>query len=253
MTDPVAEAAAQIALQEGQAAEPNGAAGALLAGLHNLEAKVEHLIHPETEAPTVEAPGEALPSGTPADSGTSLGSSGPVSTETEPGNVVAAAVDGGPVAGAVVADGGDLPNAASAVAESTTVTASATPASGSGETLSIAASSGEGPNAGGTTATATVDSAVTGTPTLNSASRRDQLSQTLGAASQPSAVKPAHLRIAQHLEAIYTIATEAPVTAVADTSYLKTHVGDILHRISNGMQVTEGELVQKLEALYRML
>jgi hypothetical protein len=64
-------------------------------------------------------------------------------------------------------------------------------------------------------------------------------------------------RIATHLEAIYTLAKDhvesAPVAAVADTSALKTHVGDILHRISNGMAVSEGELVTKLEALYRML
>jgi hypothetical protein len=68
---------------------------------------------------------------------------------------------------------------------------------------------------------------------------------------------PLHMKIAQHLESIYTLArdhvTAAPAAAVADTSALKTHVGDILHRISNGMAVTEGELVTKLEALYRML
>jgi hypothetical protein len=66
-----------------------------------------------------------------------------------------------------------------------------------------------------------------------------------------------HAQIATHLEAIYTlakdhtIATETAATKAAATT--KTHIGDILHRISNGMAVTEGELVTKLEALYRML
>lgn len=71
---------------------------------------------------------------------------------------------------------------------------------------------------------------------------------------------PLHVRIAAHLEAIaghlnaiYSTAKDAPTAAATGTSALKTHVGDILHRISNGMAVTEGELVQKLEALYRML
>jgi hypothetical protein len=35
--------------------------------------------------------------------------------------------------------------------------------------------------------------------------------------------------------------------------HVKTHIGAVLHRISNGMAVAEGEMVQKLEALYRML
>lgn len=64
---------------------------------------------------------------------------------------------------------------------------------------------------------------------------------------------PLHMKIAQHLESIYTLAKSIPAAAVVDTSALKTHVGDILHRISNGMAVTEGELVTKLEALYRLL
>jgi hypothetical protein len=68
---------------------------------------------------------------------------------------------------------------------------------------------------------------------------------------------PLHTLIAEHLESIYTLARDhvaaAPAAAVADTSALKTHIGDILHRISNGMAVSEGELVTKLEALYRML
>jgi hypothetical protein len=66
-----------------------------------------------------------------------------------------------------------------------------------------------------------------------------------------------HIRIAEHLEAIYqlaidnSIATETAATRAAATT--KTLVGDILFRISNGMAVTEGELVTKLEALYRAL
>lgn len=224
MSDPVAEAAAALAAQSvaNMAAQGTSTpfldqihpetdttfAAQVAEAMHNIEAKVDHLIHPEAGSAV---PGEALPSGTPADSGTNLGSSGPASTETEAGNVVAAAGAGEPVAGAALADGGDLPNAVSGAAESTTDTGSAPSASGSGETSSIGANSGD----------------------------------------------PLHMRIAPHLEAIYSMAKEqfeaGPSIALTGGTVLKTHVGDILHRISNGMQVTEGELVQKLEALYRML
>jgi hypothetical protein len=68
---------------------------------------------------------------------------------------------------------------------------------------------------------------------------------------------PLHMKIAQHLESIYTLAKNSTIAtetaATKATAATKTHIGDILHRISNGMAVTEGELVTKLEALYRML
>lgn len=157
MTDPVAEAAAKIAADAAPSStEPTGIIGDIVNEFHKLEEKVEHLIHPEavsvgienkaslasapiaeggalimaeTEAPTVEAPGEALPSGTPADSGTSPGSSGPASTASEAGNVAAAAGAGEPVAGAVAAAGGDIPNAAPAAVVQPVIAASAPAAS----------------------------------------------------------------------------------------------------------------------------
>jgi hypothetical protein len=72
-----------------------------------------------------------------------------------------------------------------------------------------------------------------------------------------SSAEPLHVRVAAHLEAIFqmvkTDAERAPTAAESHAEHVKTHIGDVLHRISNGMAVAEGELVQKLEALYRML
>jgi hypothetical protein len=72
-----------------------------------------------------------------------------------------------------------------------------------------------------------------------------------------SSVEPLHVRVAAHLEAIFQMvkidAERAPTEAESHAEHVKTHIGDVLHRISNGMAVAEGELVQKLEALYRML
>jgi hypothetical protein len=183
MTDPVAEAAAQLAAQQ---AEPTMLEKAMDT-IHDLEAKVEHLIHPD--APGNE-PAVAAESATV-----------PAIADMQQGNVNnGQAMD-------VPNQVADLPNVASVAAEPTTAAVSASNADGADITKSTGASSGE----------------------------------------------PLHVRIAAHLEAIYSMAKEAPAAAMTDTSALKTHVGDILHRISNGMAVTEGELVQKLEALYRML
>ncbi|MFK4444651.1 hypothetical protein ABH944_004845 [Caballeronia udeis] len=284
MSDPVAEAAAALAARQ---AEPS-LIDEIKDGMHDLAEKVEHLIHPEADAgnagspvaettsatgaitsaqPAVEASGsvalvpsasiEAAENRSDEAPNVSDSSTGTL-PESKPSAITSTVQTAETIpTSAIVAstETTELPNAVSGAAESTTVTASAPPASGNGETSSIGASSGEDPNAGGTTATATVDSAVTATPTSNSASRQGGQSTTLELAQASSRVidSPLHVRIAAHLEAIYSLAKTAPVAAVADTSTLKAHVGDILHRISNGMQVTEGELVQKLEALYRML
>lgn len=89
MTDPIAEAAAKIAAQQ---AEPSMLEKAMDT-IHDLEAKVEHLIHPETEAPKVEAPGEALPSGTLPESTPSATTGSVISSESaEVGNVEGAAI-----------------------------------------------------------------------------------------------------------------------------------------------------------------
>lgn len=187
MTDPVAEAAAQIAAKESPSLIDE-----IKEGMHELAEKVEHILHPEvgtTETgETAAAPVEAAPVGTSATTSASTAESG----ET-PG-------------------AGDLPNAASGAAEPTAAPASASNADGASTTLPTAASSAE---------------------------------------------PPLHVRIAAHLEAIYSLAKEhvegAHPAAAADTASLKTHVGDILHRISNGMQVSSGEIVSKLEKLYQML
>jgi hypothetical protein len=192
MSDPVAEAAAQLAAQK--AAEPSLLEKALDT-IHELEAKVEHLIHPD-------APGNV-----PAVA--EVSATAPVTAELP--NVVA----GTPPAGAAMpaSTEGELPNAASAVAAPTAEPVSAPSAGGANTTLPTAASSVE------------------------------------------RALLPT--RIAVHLEAIYKLAKDhvesAPAAAVSDASALKTHVGDVLHHIYNGMQVSEGALVAKLEKLYHML
>ncbi len=262
MSDPVAEAAAALAKQQ---SEPSMLEKAMDT-IHDLEAKVEHLIHhesevtagtmisghPETFVPNampgspaiadsaklldasgmpIETASSAKPSDTSStqtpEPASAIASSEPSATtqtslaESESPNVLPASTSGtlpesepNAITGSIVSSESDeVPNAVSGAAESTTGTASAQPASGSGETSSIEENF--------------VDD------------------------------RPLHVRVADHLEAIFGM-VKAHVdgvheAATTDTSALKTHVGDILHRLSNGMAVSEGELVQKLESLYRML
>lgn len=72
-----------------------------------------------------------------------------------------------------------------------------------------------------------------------------------------SSAEPLHVRVAAHLEAIFqmvkTDAERAPTDAESYAEHVKNHVESVLHHIYNGMQVSEGELVRKLETLYRML
>jgi hypothetical protein len=182
MSDPVAEAAAQLAEQQVAVTRE---AGMMVSG------------QPETFVPNTETPTEA---GTAA-----------------PGEPVSSPSDPAPIVGAESISAGateptdELPNAAPAAVESTTEPDSAPSAVGADTTYTIAASSAE----------------------------------------------PLHIRVAAHLEAIFRITKEhveaAPNEATAHAQTVKTHIGDVLHRISNGMAVAEGELVQKLEALYRAL
>lgn len=184
MSDPVAEAAAQLAAQQN---EPS-LITEIKEGMHDLAEKVEHLIHPEAGTAAAGEQSGTLHSG---------------SVSNEAPNVVA----GTPPVGDATPVAGDLPNAASAAGAPTAAQDSASNAAGADTAKS----------------------------------------------SDANSVEPLHVRIAAHLEAIFQMAKDEPKAVVADTSALKTHVGDILHRISNGMAVTEGELVAKLEALYRML
>lgn len=177
MSDPVAEAAAQLAQQPQEG-------GVATAG------------EPVQPAPAVD--------------GTKTPEQSTISTSViaEP----AADSSGSPLDGHVIAAANEeLPNAAPAAVESTTGPASAPSAAGADTTSTIAASSAE----------------------------------------------PLHVRVAGHLEAIFqmvkTDVERAPTEAEEHAAHVKAHIGDVLHRISNGMEVAEGELVQKLEALYRAL
>jgi hypothetical protein len=59
--------------------------------------------------------------------------------------------------------------------------------------------------------------------------------------------------VAGHLEAIYRAVADADKPAIDQAVGLKEHIGDVLHKIRNGMDVRSGELVQKLEALFHKL
>jgi hypothetical protein len=225
MSDPVAEAAAQIAAQAAAQAEPTMLERAMET-IHDLEAKVEHLIHPDAPGNAPVAAEASVTAPATADSGNvPAATSQSVPAEAAAAPTPSAASDapqpaadlpnadaGTQPAGAATDAAGDSPNGASVAVEPTTALGSASNAAGANITSTTAASSDE---------------------------------------------PPLHARIAEHLEAIYTlardhsIATETAATRAAAAT--KTHVGDILHRISNGMAVSEGELVAKLEALYRML
>lgn len=68
---------------------------------------------------------------------------------------------------------------------------------------------------------------------------------------------PLHLRVARHLEAIFQLTkteVEAPARSIsAEAVELKAHIYETLHKLRNGISVAEGELVQKLEAILRLL
>ncbi|MGG1947095.1 hypothetical protein AB1286_20140 [Trinickia sp. NRRL B-1857] len=76
-------------------------------------------------------------------------------------------------------------------------------------------------------------------------------------AGNSAAELPLHVRLAQHLEAIYQLAkedVEKPVRSLSQEAVeLKAHIADTLHKLHNGIAVSEGVLVQKLEAILRLL
>jgi hypothetical protein len=158
-------------------------------------------------------------------------------------------------------EGADLGNAP-AVAEAS-VTAPATaevvelpngPTSAGVDTDAVAHVEGESPNvaSGAAEPTTEPDSA----PSADGANTTSPID---GSSGEPEATdsRPLHMRVAAHLEAIFqmvkTDTQRAPTAAESHAEHVKSHIGDVLHRISNGMAVAEGEMVQKLEALYRML
>lgn len=240
MSDPVAEAAAQLAaLSVANMAETDATtpfmekfAAQLAASQTQATPPVEVPNVPAVAGASATAPATAeLPN---ADAGTQPAGAA-IDAAGDSGNVAGAAVDGALATGAVVADGGDSPNAV-AVA----------PAATSGAAASDTASETQGdlPNAASV--------AVEPTTALGSASNAAgaSITSTIGASSGEP---PLHILIAQHLEAIYKLAKTSTAPAGPDTSALKIRVGDVLFRISNGMAVSEGDMVQKLEALYRAL
>ncbi|KVP11974.1 hypothetical protein WJ85_17230 [Burkholderia ubonensis] len=74
--------------------------------------------------------------------------------------------------------------------------------------------------------------------------------------SSPGEV-PLHVRVAAHLEEIFRLVksdVEKPVSSATQAADdLKSHISSILHKLHNGIPVTEGALVQKLEALRNLL
>jgi hypothetical protein len=157
MTDPVAEAAAKIAADMTASSTEPSLLEKAMDTIHDLEAKVEHLIHPETEAPPVEAPKEALLSGTAADSAPNAGTG----ISVEPGNVAGAAVAGAPEAGGVAAGGGEeagttVTGEAGSVAGAPVPSVSATESLVSPAPTSNTANAGDSPNALGSASTTEV-------------------------------------------------------------------------------------------------
>jgi hypothetical protein len=250
MTDPVAEAAAQLAAQ---AAEPTMLERAMDT-IHDLEAKVEHLIHPD--APVIET--KTYPDGTTATGVAPLPELSP--TADAPGN--APAVAAASVTEAATAEGAGGAAVGEAVIDAPAVTSGAAASGiasakdGTSELPNAAATPPAGAAtdaAGDVPNVALAVAAPTAEPASASSAAGANTTSPIAASSADRGLLPT--RIATHLEAIYALAKEHVETApfVPNTSALKTHIGDILHRISNGMAVTEGELVTKLEALYRML
>lgn len=130
MTDPVAEAAAKIAADAAPSStEPTGIIGDIVNEFHKLEEKVEHLIHPETVPNVLPASTSGTPAGSmpsPAVQDAPATDAPAINSPTvEPGNVVAGAGAGEPVAGAALVAGGEevgIPGiVASSVAEPVSV------------------------------------------------------------------------------------------------------------------------------------
>lgn len=70
-------------------------------------------------------------------------------------------------------------------------------------------------------------------------------------ASSPASALPG--QVAQHLEAVYQTVVDHAEAATAAATDVKAHIGEVLHMIHNGIAVSEGQLVQKLEALFHKL
>lgn len=65
---------------------------------------------------------------------------------------------------------------------------------------------------------------------------------------------PLSARVAHHLEAIYTMTKASEqATVTTEATGLKEHIGEVLHKVHNGIDVRSGELMQKLEALFHKL
>jgi hypothetical protein len=179
-------------------------------------------------------------------------------------DVIAAAVASAPVTDTGNASGSPATDAAAA---STSTDASAgepgnaaAPAAGAltsgliegGQSAVLAATGGDAPNAGATPA-APVSVA-------EPASSAQSASSAAGASSNGASSGddlPLYARVARHLEEIFRLTkyhADAPQKTMAEqTAATKEHIGGILHRLYNGMQVTEGEVVASLSQLYNML
>jgi len=203
-----------------------------------------------TAGETPAAPAEAAHVDTSAM--TSVGAVASAATQgvDELGNVPAVAA-----ASATEAATAEVPN----VAASTSPAGAATDATTAGEVPNaVAAVDAGAPEAGDAHADGGElpnAASVAGEPTtaLGSASNAagESITSTIGASSVDALPKS----VAAHLEAIYALVVDH-VTGEQrgpDTGMLRTLIGDVLYRISNGMDVRQGELVTKLEALYQAL
>jgi hypothetical protein len=203
MTDPVAEAAAQIAAQ----AEPTGLVSELAAGLHKLEETVEHFIHPEATHDAAGAtPMAAGSTDAPVAHVLVTEGAAPSSTEPLPNMAVdgaAASSGSAATAPAVSETGGEAPQAGEPLTGSTgtsnqleatnaqPTTGGATPADG--EAGNAAASPAAEPSA-----SATASSAPPASP-----------ASVMQAASDSGVLERAHLAISRIRSHLWTFDTSA--------------------------------------------
>lgn len=275
MSDPIANAGQQEQ-------KPEGIAGEIIGAVHALEEKVENFIHPSDgdnarPAPTadtsvqpaaVEAdtraaapPPETPATETPPDAGNVAAA--PAATMTQSADSATAAISPAPIdpAAPETAAGqspapSESPSGSSPESQSSPDTATGADGGNQGvanlaaQTLAVDGS-----------AETEVPNDVTGaagqlaTPPSAQAASMPAGTQSTGANSFDEA--PLHTRIAPHLEAIYQMALDSaksPLqTASAAATNAKAHIGDILHRLANGVSVADGEIVQKLEKLFQLL
>ncbi|WP_249220705.1 hypothetical protein [Burkholderia cenocepacia] len=119
-------------------------------------------------------------------------------------------------------------------------------------TPSLAAADGEGAASG-----EGVASAAGASSTDDSGSATAASTAGISSPSAANSLDSLPSRIAQHLESIYQITVDhvRQLTAPADVAgeELKVEIDDLLHKLSNGIAVSDGRIVAKLAALRSLL